>query len=155
MGVAAADAHHHWMRRALQLATQAEAEGEVPIGAVIVLNGEAIGEGWNRPISSDDPTAHAEVVALRAAALHLNNYRVTGATLYVTLEPCAMCAGAIVHARVARVIFGAHDPRVGAAGSVFNLLDSDKMNHRCEVQGGVLGEECGEMLRRFFKERRS
>ena len=144
-----------WMRCALELATRAEAEGEVPVGALVVLNEEIIGEGWNRPISSHDPTAHAEIVALRAAAAKLGNYRLTGATLYVTLEPCPMCAGAIVHARVARVVFGATDPLAGAAGSVFNLLESSALNHRVQLVGGVLAEECGTRLRAFFQARRA
>ena len=143
------------MHRALELARHAEEMGEVPIGAVVVLNGEVVGEGWNRPIAANDPTAYAEIVALRAAVARMRNYRLPGATLYVTLEPCAMCAGAIVQARVARVVFGAPDPKAGAAGSVFNLLGSDRLNHRAEVTGGVLGEECGEMLKRFFQARRA
>lgn len=142
------------MRRALELARHAETAGEVPVGAVVVLNGEAIGEGWNQPIVACDPSAHAEMVALRAAARQARNYRLTGATLYVTLEPCAMCAGAMVHARIARVVYGASDPRAGAAGSVFSLLDSDRLNHRAETVGGVLAEECGELLKRFFQARR-
>ena len=143
------------MRRALALARQAEAAGEVPVGAVVVLGDQIIGEGWNRPISTSDPSAHAEMVALRAAAAHLGNYRLLNSTLYVTLEPCAMCAGAIVHARVARVVYAAADPKAGAGGSVFNLLASDRLNHRAQISGGVLAEECGELLRRFFLTRRS
>ncbi|MEK6550736.1 MAG: tRNA adenosine(34) deaminase TadA [Pseudomonadota bacterium] len=143
-----------YMRRALELARHAETAGEVPVGAVVVLNGEAIGEGWNQPIAASDPSAHAEMVALRAAARQARNYRLTGATLYVTLEPCAMCAGAMVHARIARVVYGAADPKAGAAGSVFSLLDSDRLNHRAETVGGVLAEECGELLKRFFQSRR-
>jgi len=143
------------MQRALQLAARAEAEGEVPVGAVLVKDGEVIGEGWNRPIASHDPTAHAEIQALRSAALHLNNYRLPGTTLYVTLEPCPMCAGAIVHARVARVVFGARDPRSGAAGSVFDLLPSDqRFNHRTECEGGVEAEASSQMLKAFFRARR-
>jgi tRNA(adenine34) deaminase len=138
------------MRRAMELALQAAREGEVPVGAVLVKDGEVIGEGWNRPIAAHDPTAHAEIQALRAAGRTLNNYRLTGTTLYVTLEPCAMCAGAIIHARVKRVVFGAYDPKGGAAGSVFQILGTDKLNHRVEVEGGVLAEECGAMLREFF-----
>jgi tRNA(adenine34) deaminase len=143
-----------FMRRALDLARHAEQAGEVPVGALVVLNDEILGEGWNQPIVSHDPTAHAEIVALRAAAIRLKNYRLTDATLYVTLEPCAMCAGAIVQARVARVVYGATDPKAGAAGSVFNLLDSSALNHRAQVTGGMLAEECGEMLRSFFEARR-
>jgi tRNA(adenine34) deaminase len=142
------------MRRALELAERAEAQGEVPVGAVLVAGGEVIGEGWNRPIGARDPTAHAEVEALRAGARALANYRLPGATLYVTLEPCAMCAGALLHARVARVVFGASDPKGGAAGSVFDLLGTDRLNHRVQVQGGVLAPECGERLQRFFRGRR-
>jgi tRNA(adenine34) deaminase len=142
------------MRRALDLARHAEQAGEIPVGALVVLNDEVIGEGWNQPIVSHDPTAHAEIVALRAAATRLKNYRLTDTTLYVTLEPCAMCAGAIVQARVARVVYGATDPKAGAAGSVFNLLGSPSLNHRAQVTGGVLAEECGTMLRKFFEVRR-
>jgi len=147
-------ADEHWMRRALELAEHAEQSGEVPVGAVVVLNNEMIGEGWNQPIVTHDPSAHAEMVALRAAARQLKNYRLTGATLYVTLEPCPMCAGAMVHARMARVVYGARDPRAGAAGSVFALLDGERLNHRVEVTDGVLADECGALLKRFFKARR-
>jgi tRNA(adenine34) deaminase len=143
------------MLRALELARHAETLGEVPVGAVVVRNGEIIGEGWNQPISANDPSAHAEIMALRAAGQRLRNYRLTDSTLYVTLEPCAMCAGAIVHARVARVVFGAPDPKAGAGGSVFNLLTNDRLNHRAEVTGGVLAEACGALLRRFFEARRT
>lgn len=143
-----------WMRHALSLAQRAEQEGEVPVGALIVRNGENIAEGWNQPVASHDPTAHAEVMALRAAGRAEENYRLLGTTLYVTLEPCVMCAGAIVHARVDRVVYGATDPRMGAAGSTFSLLGSDSFNHVVEVEGGVLAEECGDLLRRFFKARR-
>lgn len=142
------------MRRALDLARHAEQAGEVPVGALVVLNDEVIGEGWNQPIVSHDPTAHAEIVALRAAATRMRNYRLTDTTLYVTLEPCVMCAGAIVQARVARVVYGAADPKAGAAGSVFNLLESPSMNHRAQVTGGILAKECGELLRSFFEVRR-
>jgi tRNA(adenine34) deaminase len=143
-----------FMRRALDLALRSEQEGEVPVGALVVLNNEVIGEGWNRPIGTHDPTAHAEIVALRAAAQQLGNYRLNDCTLYVTLEPCAMCAGAMIHARLARVVYGAADPKTGAAGSVFDLLGTDKLNHRVAIQGGVLAEECGEVLRKFFMDRR-
>ena len=142
------------MRRALELARHAEEAGEVPVGALVVLNGEIVGEGWNQPIVAHDPTAHAEIVALRAAAVRTKNYRIPEAALYVTLEPCAMCAGAMVHARIARVVYGAADPKSGAAGSVFNLLESSALNHRAQVTRGVLAEECGEMLRKFFEARR-
>jgi tRNA(adenine34) deaminase len=143
-----------WMRRALQLAQRAEDAGEVPVGALVVRDGRMLGEGWNHPIAVHDPTAHAEILALRAAAVAVADYRLGGATLYVTLEPCPMCAAAIVHARVARLVFGAWDPRQGAAGSVFNLVDSDVMNHRIDTFGGVLSDECGALLRRFFAGRR-
>ena len=143
-----------WMREALLLARQAEAAGEVPVGAVLVKDGTLIGSGWNHPIGAHDPTAHAEVMALRAAAKATSNYRLTGTTLYVTLEPCAMCAGAMVHARVARLVYGAVDPKTGAAGSVFDLTRSDKLNHRLEVEGGVLAEECGGLLKDFFARKR-
>lgn len=143
-----------WMRRALELAERAEAEGEVPVGAVLVRDGAVVGEGWNRPIGAHDPTAHAEVEALRDAARRLANYRLPGTTLYVTLEPCAMCAGAILHARVTRVVFGAHDSKGGAAGSVFDLLGTDRLNHRVEVTAGVLAEESTQRLQAFFQARR-
>jgi len=143
-----------WMRDALQLAQKAEAEGEVPVGAVIVKDGAIIGRGWNHPISAHDPTAHAEIVALRTAAQAVGNYRLTGTTLYVTLEPCAMCMGAMVHARVQQLVFGAADPRTGAAGSVFNLAQTDVLNHRLDVTGGVLADECGQLLKEFFASRR-
>lgn len=144
-----------FMRRALELAARAEADGEVPVGAVLVKSEAIVAEGWNRPIAARDPTAHAEIEALRSGARTLQSYRLSGTTLYVTLEPCPMCAAAIVHARVQRVVFGAWDPRVGAAGSVFNLLNAPALNHRVDAFGGVLGEECGERLRAFFATRRS
>lgn len=144
-----------FMRRALALAQRAEKAGEVPVGALVVLNGQVIGEGWNQPIGSHDPTAHAEIVALRAAANAQGNYRLPGSTLYVTLEPCPMCAGAIVHARVDRVVFATVDPRSGAAGSTFDLLPSDeRFNHYTRCEGGVLAEESAAMLRGFFRARR-
>ena len=144
-----------YMRRALQLAAHArDAENEVPVGAVLVQDGEIAGLGWNRNITLDDPTAHAEVQALRDAGRRRGNYRLPGATLYVTLEPCAMCAGAIVHARVARVVYGATDPKTGAAGSVFDVLQHERRNHRVEVTGGVLADECANLLRKFFRSRR-
>ncbi|MCW8905312.1 tRNA adenosine(34) deaminase TadA [Sedimenticola sp.] len=144
-----------FMRHALTLASRAEAEGEVPVGAVLVLDGEVIGEGWNRPIIGHDPTAHAEIMALRDAGQRMKNYRLPGTTLYVTLEPCPMCAGAIVHARVSRVVFGTTDPKGGAAGSVFRLLPSDqRFNHYVAAEGGVLAEDCAEQLRAFFRSRR-
>lgn len=143
-----------FMRRALELAREAEAAGEVPVGCVIVRDGQVVGEGWNRPIGARDPTAHAEMVALRAAAAVSDSYRLTGTTLYVTLEPCAMCAGAMVHARVQRLVYAATDPRAGAAGSVFNIVQHPALNHRIESEGGVLAEECGALLRDFFVARR-
>ncbi len=142
------------MAHALELARTAEAEGEVPVGAVIVLNGQAIGEGHNRTVSDADPTGHAEVVAIRAAAEHLGGWRLLETTLYVSLEPCAMCAGAIVLARIPRVVFAAPDPKAGMAGSLENLLQDARLNHRCEVLGGVMGEEAGNMIRAFFRARR-
>lgn len=143
-----------FMARALELAGRAEAEGEVPVGAVLVKDGRIIAEGWNHPIARADPTAHAEIEAIRAAARALSTYRLGGTTLYVTLEPCAMCAAAMVHARVARLVFGAWDPRAGAAGSVFNLVNAPAFNHRVDTFGGVLADECGARLRRFFESRR-
>jgi tRNA(adenine34) deaminase len=144
----------HWMRHALALAERAAAESEVPIGALLVLDDEVIGEGWNQPIGSQDPTAHAEVVALRAAARRLGNYRLSGSTLYVTLEPCLMCAGAMVHARVARLVFGASDPKRGAAHGSCAALELPGLNHRIAVTGGVLAAECSARLQEFFRARR-
>lgn len=143
-----------WMRRALDLAHRAEAEGEVPVGAVLVEDDELIAEGWNRPIGAHDPTAHAEIMALRAGARRLGNYRLPGTTLYVTLEPCTMCCGAMIHARISRLVFGAFDPKTGAAGSVFSLLQAPQHNHRVEVTGGVLAQECAQVLQAFFRARR-
>lgn len=143
-----------WMEHALALAERAAAEDEVPVGAVVVLDGEIIGEGWNRPISTNDPTAHAEIVALRDAAQRVGNYRLTGATLYVTLEPCLMCTGAMIHARVARLVFGASDPKRGAVDSTCHALEMQGLNHRVQAQGGVLAERCGTRLRDFFRVRR-
>jgi tRNA(adenine34) deaminase len=143
-----------FMRRALQLARRAQEEGEVPVGAVVVLDEQVIGEGWNRPISAADPSAHAEIQAMRSAASARKNYRLVGATLYVTLEPCAMCVGAMFHARIRRVVFGAADPKTGAAGSVVDLFSQQKLNHHALVQGGVLAAECGALLSSFFASRR-
>ena len=143
------------MEYALSLAQRAAAAGEVPVGAVLVRDGEIIGEGYNRPIGASDPTAHAEILALRQAGTRVGNYRLVGSTLYVTLEPCPMCAGAIVHARVARVVFGASDPRSGAAGTVFDLLQSPRLNHQVRVRGGILAEACGDLLQGFFRARRN
>ena len=142
------------MREALTLASEAAGNGEVPVGAVVVKDGEVIGRGANRPISAADPTAHAEIVALREAATRLGNYRLTGCELYVTLEPCAMCVGAMLHARLARVVFGARDPKTGACGSVVDLPAVEALNHHARFEGGVLADESGALLRRFFAERR-
>ena len=143
-----------FMARALELAREAERAGEVPVGAVIVKDGVIVGEGWNRPISTSDPTAHAEIVAMRAAAHRLQTYRLLDTTLYVTLEPCPMCAGAMVHARVKRLVYAATDPRAGAAGTIFNIVQHPSLNHRVECEAGLMAEECGTMLRGFFQGRR-
>jgi tRNA(adenine34) deaminase len=144
-----------WMQRALELAQQAKAEGEVPVGALLVKQDQILGEGWNAPIKEHDPTAHAEIRALRNAAERLGNYRLLDTTLYVTLEPCVMCAGAIIHARVKRVVFGAADPKTGAAGSVFNILNSEQHNHHVSITSGVLEQECSTLLKDFFQARRN
>lgn len=144
-----------FMSEALALAMSAGQAGEVPVGAVVVSGGRIIGRGYNAPISSHDPSAHAEIQALRAAALALRNYRLNGCTLYVTLEPCAMCAGAIQHARIARVVFGAADPKTGACGSVINLFAEPLLNHHTGIEGGMLAQQCGELLTNFFRERRT
>jgi tRNA(adenine34) deaminase len=150
-----ADTDRQWMQRALALAREAEALGEVPVGALLVdVDGQAIGEGCNRVIADADPTAHAEIVALRQAASRRANYRLPETTLYVTLEPCAMCAGALVNARVDRVVYAADDLRAGAHHSVFEVLTCPQLNHRCQVTGGVLAEESAELLRQFFRSRR-
>ncbi len=143
-----------WMRHAMQLAAQAEQQGEVPVGAVLVREGEVIGEGFNQPISSCDPTAHAEVVALRAAAKRMNNYRLPNTTLYVTVEPCSMCAGSLIHARVGRLVYGAQEPRAGVVESQMALLSQEFFNHRIDVKGGVLAEECGRLMGDFFARKR-
>ena len=143
-----------FMRRALQLARRAEDAGEVPVGAVVVSGGRIVGEGWNQPVGSHDPTAHAEIIALRAAGAALGSYRLGGATLYVTLEPCPMCATAMVHARVTRLVFGAWDPRQGAAGSAFDLTHARALNHNLDAFGGVLADECSAQLKGFFARRR-
>ncbi len=143
-----------FMRAALDRARAAEAAGEVPVGAVLVRDGEIIGRARNRPIEANDPTAHAEILALREAAAAAGNYRLPDTTLYVTLEPCPMCAGALVHARVSRLVYGAADPRAGAAGSVFDLVRSEALNHRMEVRAGVLADESRELLQGFFRARR-
>lgn len=144
----------HWMQHALSLAHKAELEGEVPVGAVIVLDNKIIGEGWNRPIASHDPTAHAEIQALRMACQNMKNYRLPEATLYITLEPCIMCAGAIVHARIKRVVYACPEPKTGAAGSCFDIFNTKALNHRVEVEQGPLTEESSQLLRNFFKARR-
>ncbi|MCF7220421.1 tRNA adenosine(34) deaminase TadA [Marilutibacter chinensis] len=146
-----------WMRHALVLAARAEREDdEIPVGAVLVsADGQVLGEGWNRNITEHDPTAHAEIVAMRQAGMRLGNHRLLGSTLYVTLEPCAMCAMAMIHARIRRVVYGARDPKTGAAGSVFDLLADPRHNHRVEVHGGVLGEEAGARLTAYFRAKRS
>ncbi|MCX7166569.1 MAG: tRNA adenosine(34) deaminase TadA [Rhodocyclales bacterium] len=143
-----------FMGLALDLAREAGAAGEVPVGALVVLDGEVVGRGFNRPIGRHDPTAHAEIMALRDAAMRLDNYRLPGCTLYVTLEPCAMCAGAIMHARIDRVVFGARDPKTGVAGSIIDLFAEVRLNHHTSVVGGVLAEECGRLLSGFFAARR-
>jgi len=143
-----------WMQHALQLAEKAAAHQEVPVGAVLVLDNKLIGEGWNKPISSCDPSAHAEVVALREGAQTVQNYRLVQSTLYVTLEPCLMCLGAIIHARVQRLVFGAYDLKSGAVESVFQLAETDMLNHRVVCQGGLFAERCGLLLKDFFRARR-
>ena len=144
----------HFIQHALTLAQKAESQGEVPVGAVMVKDNKIIAEGWNQPIQSHDPTAHAEMIALRNAAKQVNNYRLNKTTLYVTLEPCVMCLGAIVHARVERLVFGAFDLKAGAVKSVFQLLDDSRFNHAVAWTGGVLADECGAILKAFFKARR-
>ncbi|WP_019141049.1 tRNA adenosine(34) deaminase TadA [Noviherbaspirillum massiliense] len=144
-----------FMLQAIEQARKAWALGEVPVGALVVREGQVIASGFNQPIGRHDPTAHAEIMALRAAAEVLGNYRLPGCELYVTLEPCAMCAGAMMHARLARVVFGAPDPKTGASGSVVNLFEQQKLNHHTAVIGGVLADECGALLKEFFAERRN
>lgn len=154
--MAAEDPDRYWMGRALALARKAEQAGEVPVGAVVVADGAVLGEGWNQPVGAHDPTAHAEIIALRAAGRLRQDYRLGDTTLYVTLEPCPMCAAAAIHARLARVVFGAYDPKAGAAGSRFDLLPPDhRFNHRLGLRGGVEAEPCGALLQRFFASRRS
>jgi len=152
--VSGAQLDERFMRHALGLARRAQEEGEVPVGALVVLEEKIVGEGWNRPISASDPSAHAEIQAMRAASSSRKNYRLIGTTLYVTLEPCAMCVGAMFHARIRRVVFGAADPKTGAAGSTVNLFEEKRLNHHALVQGGVLAAECGELLSGFFASRR-
>ncbi|NIO43807.1 MAG: tRNA adenosine(34) deaminase TadA [Burkholderiales bacterium] len=143
-----------FMRRAIGLARAGQVREEVPVGALVVLDGEVIGEGCNAPVSRHDPTAHAEIQAMRAAAKRIGNYRLTGASLYVTLEPCLMCAGAMMHARIGRIVFGAPDPKTGACGGVVDMFAEHRLNHHAEVVGGVLAEECAEVLKTFFRLRR-
>ncbi len=142
------------MERALELARKAEAAGEVPVGAVIVKDNQLIAEGWNQPIISHDATAHAEIMAMREAGLKLNNYRLIDTTMYVTLEPCSMCVGAMIHARVSKVVYGAAEPRTGALGGAFNLLEANQHNHLFDVESGVMAEESSVLLQKFFKSRR-
>ena len=148
------DADTRWMRRALELATRAESEGEVPVGAVVVRGNTLLGEGWNRPITLHDPSAHAEMLAMRQAGEQAANYRLPDTTLYVTLEPCVMCVGAMIHARIARVVYAASDPKTGALGGAFDLPGIHAHNHVIDVQGGLLAEEAGALLRAFFRKRR-
>jgi len=149
-----AELDQQYMRMAIEQAQLAAQSGEVPVGAVLVRNGQVISKAFNKPIANHDPSAHAEILALREAALTDQNYRLPGGTLYVTLEPCAMCSGAMLHARVERVVYGAPDPKTGAAGSVLDLFSSKQINHQTSVDGGIMGEECGQLLRDFFKGRR-
>lgn len=144
-----------FMREALACAARAAELGEVPVGAVVVLDGQIVGRGYNQPIARHDPTAHAEIMAIRQAARHMGNYRLPGAKLYVTLEPCTMCSGAIMHARIAQVIFGASDPKTGACGSQLNLFAHERLNHHATVVGGVLATECAQLLTQFFAARRA
>ena len=144
----------YWMRQALQWAHHAASQGEVPVGALVIKDSNLLAAGWNQPISACDPTAHAEIMVLRQAAQQLGNYRLLDTTLYVTLEPCAMCAGALIQARVKRVVYGAGDSRNGACGSVFEVLRNPQLNHQAQVTGGVLAADCAEVLRRFFRARR-
>ena len=145
---------HFWMQHAIELANQAAKASEVPVGAVIVRNQELIGSGYNKPITNNDPSAHAEIVAIREAARKVNNYRLVDTTLYVTLEPCAMCASAMLHARISRVVFGAVDPKAGAIGGAINLFTAHTWNHKIKAEGGLLAEPCGAILRDFFQQRR-
>lgn len=144
-----------WMQRAFELAQNAEAQDEVPVGAVIVCKDQIIGEGWNQPISSNDPTAHAEIMALRDAGYKIGNYRLPESTLYVTLEPCTMCAGAIIHARLSKLVYAVEDPKTGACGSVFNLVQTDELNHKVEIEKGILEQECRSLIQNFFKAKRN
>ncbi|SFJ79342.1 tRNA adenosine(34) deaminase TadA [Methylophaga sulfidovorans] len=148
------DKDHYWMQRALALARNAEIEGEVPVGAVIVLDNQVIGEGWNQPIASQDATAHAEIIALRQACQTMKNYRLPGADIYITLEPCIMCAGALIHARIARCIYATAEPKTGAAGSCIDAFALPNLNHRVECKTDILREESSQLIKQFFKARR-
>ena len=144
----------YWMQKALELAKKAEAQGEVPVGAVLVKGDKIIGEGWNHPVSANDPTAHAEITAMRIASEKLQNYRLPKTTLYVTLEPCTMCVGAMIHARIEQLVFGAYEPKTGAVSSVFDIIQSPEHNHRVNFRGGILEDECAGVLKDFFQARR-
>lgn len=144
-----------WMRHALSLANKAAQAGEIPVGAVLVKDQKIVGEGWNQSITLNDPSAHAEMLAIRQAGINVKNYRLIDTTLYVTLEPCTMCAGLLVHSRIKRLVFGAYDAKTGAAGSIMDVLNDTRLNHQVEVVGGVLGEECGETISAFFRQRRA
>lgn len=146
---------HYWMSRALELAKRAEEQGEVPVGAVIVRDDELLGEGWNQPILKNDPTAHAEIQALRASCEKEDNYRLPNATLYVTLEPCVMCAGALIHARINRIVYATAEPKTGAAGSCFDIFNTPQLNHHIACEHGILAEESSHLLRTFFRNRRN
>ena len=146
--------HERWMRLALKQAEEAAQNDEVPVGAIIVYQNEIIGEGWNQPISSHDPTAHAEIIALKNAGEKIGNYRLPESTMYVTLEPCVMCAGAIVHARIARLVYAVNDEKTGACGSVYNLVQAEELNHHVEVEKGILERQCQALIQDFFKEKR-
>jgi tRNA(adenine34) deaminase len=146
--------HEYWMQYAFSLAKKAEQEDEVPVGAIIVYEDQIIGEGWNHPISLNDPSAHAEIMALRDAGKNMGNYRLPNATMYVTLEPCAMCAGALVHARISKLVYAVDDPKTGACGSVFNLLQTEELNHKVEIEKGIMEDECRALIQDFFKSKR-
>lgn len=151
MGIVTAEADQLWMQTALQLAEQGASQQEVPVGALVIYNNEIVGQGWNQPISRCDPSAHAEVLALREAAARLGNYRLLNSTVYVTLEPCAMCLGTMLQARIEKLVFGAFDPKAGAVKSVFQILDAPELNHQIIWQGGILADECANLLKKFFQ----
>lgn len=154
MGNQNLDTDKKWMQRAFELAKKAGAQDEVPVGAIVVYEDQIIGEGWNQPISSHDPTAHAEIIALRGAGKNIGNYRLPDTTMYVTLEPCGMCASAIVHARLTKLVYAIEDPKTGACGSVFNLLQTAELNHRVEIEKNILADECRSLIQDFFKKKR-